>query len=206
VTIEQRTAEWFAARAGRITASRFGDVISRTRTGQPTSERKRYLAELVFERTAQAARHEISSRSLTWGQEVEPFQKEAFELETGLVVMPGGFHVHPRYPFIAASPDGLIGADGGLEMKSPHSEAVHVQTLLEGMPPEHMPQVQGGMACTGRSYWYFSSYDPRQAPHLRLYVQRIPRDDAYIARLIAELQAFEAEVADAVARLERKAA
>lgn len=206
MTIEQRTADWFAARAGRITASRFGDVISRTRTGQPSAERKRYLGELVFERTALAARHSISSRALTWGQEVEPFQKEAFELETGLTVMPGGFHVHPRYPFLGASPDGLIGADGGLEMKSPHSEAVHIQTLLEGMPPEHMPQVQGGMACTGRSYWYFSSYDPRQAPHLRLYVQRIPRDDAYIARLIAELEAFEAEVAAAVERLNRKAA
>lgn len=204
--IEQRTAEWFKARAGRLTASRFDDVIARTARGEYTARRQKYLHEQVFERTAGQPMHDISSRSLTWGQEVEPFQREAFELQTGLIVEPGGFVVHPAYSFIGASPDGLIGTDAGLEMKSPHDEAVHVKTLLDGMPPEHMAQVQGGMACTGRSHWYFTSYDPRQAPHLRLYVQRIERNDAYIANLIAELQAFEAEVAAVVERLQRKAA
>lgn len=200
MSIEQRTAEWYAARAGKLTASRFADVLG------TKAARAKYLHEVVFERTAGAARHEVGSRSLTWGQEVEPFQRAAFELHTGLIVEPGGFVVHPRYSFMGASPDGLIGADAGLEMKSPMDEAVHIRTLLEGMPAEHMPQVQGGMACTGRSHWWFSSYDPRQAPHLRLYVQRIPRDDAYIARLVAELQAFEAEVTATIERLQQKAA
>lgn len=206
MTIEQRSAEWFAQRAGKITASRFIDVVSRTRTGQPTADRVRYLRELVFERLAGAARHSISSRALTWGTEVEAFAREAYELQTGYVVRQAEFMLHARYPFIGASADGLVDPDGGIEVKSPHDEGIAIATWLDGMPAEHMPQVQGNMAVHGRSWWDFISYDPRQAPHLRLYVQRIPRDDAYIARLIAELEAFEAEVAAAVERLQRKAA
>jgi predicted phage-related endonuclease len=204
--IEQRSPEWFAQRAGKITASRFIDVVSRTREGKPTSDRARYLRELVFERSAGAAKHEIKSRALTWGTEVEGFAREAYELQTGNVVRPAEFTVHVRYPFIGASADGLVDPDGGIEMKCPHDEGVHIATWLDGMPAEHVPQVQGNMGVHGRSWWDFISYDPRQAPHLRLYVQRIPRDDAYIARLVVELQAFEAEVAAAVERLSRKAA
>lgn len=203
---EQKTDEWRQQRAGKLTASRFVDVIARTRDGKPTAARAKYLREIVFERLAGVAKHEVSSKSLAWGTDVEPFQREAFELETGLVVRESGFVLHPVYPFIGASPDGLIDPDGGLEMKSPHDEAVHVQTLLDGMPDEHIPQLQGNMAVTGRSWWYFTSYDPRQAPGLRLFVQRVPRDEKFIACLISELRGFHEEAEAMVKQLKRRAA
>lgn len=198
--IEQKSDEWRQQRAGKLTASRFCDVLG------TKSARAKYLREIVFERAAGVPKHDVSSKSLAWGNDVEPFQREAFELETGLVVRESGFVLHPVYPFIGSSPDGLIDPDGGLEMKSPHDEAVHVQTLLEGMPDEHMAQVQGNMAVTGRSFWYFTSYDPRQAPPLRLYVQRIQRDDAYIAKLIAALVQFNADADAMLAQLLKRAA
>lgn len=190
---EQRTDDWRQQRAGKLTASRFVDVLG------TKAARAKYMREIVFERLSGIAKHEVSSKSLAWGQDVEPFQREAFELETGLVVRQSGFMLHPAYPFIGASPDGLIDTDGGLEMKSPHDEAVHVQTLLEGMPAEHMAQVQGSMAVTGRRWWYFTSYDPRQAERFRLYVQRVERDDVFIARLMGELLTFN-EQAEAMLR------
>jgi putative phage-type endonuclease len=197
---EQRSAEWYAARAGKLTASCFVDVLG------TKAARARYMREIVFERAAGIAKHEISSKSLAWGTDVEGFGLEAYALRTGNIVERSGFVVHPVYPFIGASPDGLIDSDGGVESKCPHNEAVHVLTWLEGMPDEHMPQVQGNMAVTGRAWWDFISYDPRQAEHLRLYVQRIPRDDRYIARLIAELRQFNEEADAMLQVLHRKAA
>jgi predicted phage-related endonuclease len=197
---EQGTPDWRQQRAGKLTASRFADVLG------TKAARAKYMREIVFERAAGVARHEVSSKSLSWGHDVEPFQREAFELETGLVVRQSGFLLHAAYPFIGASPDGLIDPDGGLEMKSPHDEAVHVQTLLEGMPAEHMPQVQGNMAVTGRSWWYFTSYDPRQAERFRLHVERVPRNETYIANLIGELRQFNDEAEAMLQRLLKKAA
>lgn len=203
---EQRSDEWYAARAGKITASRFADVISKTSTGKYKAERAKYMRELVFERLAMQPKHEVSSKSLHWGKEVEDFARQAYELRTGNIVTLSPFLVHPRYDFIGASPDGLIDEDGGLEMKCPHSEEVHVQTWLEGMPSDHIPQVQGCMAVTGRKWWDFTSYDPRQSERFRLYVQRIHRDEAYISTMLAELIQFNAEAMAMQKELERKAA
>ena len=114
--------------------------------------------------------------------------------------------MHPRYDFIGASPDGLVSAVGGIEIKSPHDEAVHINTWLCGMPEEHMPQVQGNMMVTGRAWWDFISYDPRQCERLRLYVQRILRDDHFISEMLGALLQFEAELQQMVAELERKSA
>jgi predicted phage-related endonuclease len=197
---EQRTEDWRAARAGKLTASRFVDVLG------TKAARAKYMREIVFERAAGIAKHEVSSKSLAWGTDVEPFLIEAYELQTGLIVKRSGFLLHPLYPFIGASPDGLVGTDGGIEGKSPHDEAVHIGTWLDGMPSEHYPQVQGNMAVTGRAWWDFISYDPRQAEPFRLYVQRVPRDDAYIARLFGELHQFNEEAEALLAQLRRKAA
>jgi predicted phage-related endonuclease len=222
--IEQRSAEWHAARAGKITASRFSDAIAFTggepgdvyktgpKKGQPklrqsTAARDKYMRELVFERLAGSATHEVGGRATQWGSEVESFAREAAELETGLIVMTGGFFTHPRYAFIGASPDGLIGEDGGYESKCPMDEAVHINTLLHGMPDDHIAQVQGGMLVTGRKWWLFISYDPRVPEPYRLYTQRIERDDAYInGTLLPGLLQFEAEVQQMIKRLKERAA
>lgn len=219
----QRTTEWRQARCGVITASRFVDVMAFTdpepgeryksgpRKGQeklPTSTaaRDKYLRELCFERLSGQPVHEIFGQALRWGTEVEQYALEAFELETGLIIQPAEFVTSTEYPFIGASADGLIGLDGGVENKAPHDEAVHIQTMDEGMPQNHMPQVQGAMLVTGRQWWEFISYDPRQAEPYRLYHERIERDEEYIAKLLTGILRFEEELQAMVNRLKKVAA
>jgi hypothetical protein len=221
--IEQRTDAWRQQRAGKITASCFGAAIavldaepgavykSGPRKGQPklpesTAERDTYMRVVAFERTSGIAKHEIGAKSLSWGRDIEPFSLEAYQVETGNIVTASGFLLHPDFDFIGASPDGLVSTDGGLEMKSPHDEQVHIRTILEGMPKDHMPQVQGNMLVTGRAWWDFASYDPRQKESLRLYVQRIYRDEEYLRKLLTGLLQFNAEVEAMIRQLEKRAA
>jgi len=221
--IEQRSEAWRELRAGKLTASCFGDAIdiadaepgavykSGPRKGQPklpesSAARNTYMRVVAFERTSGIPKHEIGAKSLNWGIDVEPFAREAYELETGNIVTQSTFIVHPQFDFIGCSPDGLVGTLGGIEMKCPHDEQVHIKTMLEGMPKEHLPQVQGGMLCTGRAWWDFVSYDPRQKENLRLYVQRIERDEAFIQKLLTGLLQFNAEVEAMIRQLEKRAA
>lgn len=205
--IAQRSDAWRAARAGKLTASRFGDVIAVKKDGTPTAARDKYLKEIVFERLAGAPRHEINGQALKWGTELEAFAREAYEIHSGALVMPASFIVHPAYPFIGCSPDGgLVDADGLIEIKCPMDEAVHIQTWLTGMPRAHRPQVQGALMVTGRQWCDFISYDPRMHPRFQLYQQRIERDEAYIEQLLTALCQFEREVNQLIARLETMAA
>ncbi|MDR5784097.1 YqaJ viral recombinase family protein [Caballeronia sp. LZ065] len=222
--IEQRTDAWREARAGKLTASRFIDAIAMSkvepgdmyksgpRKGQPKiaeslAPREKYKREVAFERLAGMPRHEISGHALRYGSEVEQFAREAYELHTGNIAVEAQFVCHPDYDFIGASPDFLVDSDGGGEMKCPMDEGVHIGTWLEGVPLDHIPQIQGGMLVTGRQWWDFVSYDPRQCDRLRLYVQRIPRDDDYInGILLPGLLQFNAEVEQMIAELNRRAA
>lgn len=199
--IEQGSAEWHQQRAGKITASRFADVITiNSKTGKPTAARDSYMREIVASILSGRPRHEIGSKSLSWGREVEGYAREAYELETGRLVVPSKFLLHPEYDYIGASPDGLVGDDGGIEVKCPHDEAIHILTYMKGMPKDHIPQVQGNMLVTGRKWWDFISYDPRQATAFRLYHQPVIRDDAYINDvLLPGLQAFWLEVQEMLA-------
>jgi len=206
MSAEQRTDEWHQERAGRLTASCFADIIALTKAGKPTAERAKLMRLKAFERLSGIPRHEVGARSMEWGKDLEAAAREAYEIETGNIVRASGFVVHPKHDFIGASPDGLIGEDGGIEMKCPHDEQVHIQTWLEGMPEVHMPQVQGCMLVTGRQWWDFVSYDPRMAEPWRLYVQRVPRVEPYIKHLLTTLLQFEAELREMVDTLRRKAA
>lgn len=200
--VEQGSVEWLKLRAGKITASRFCDVI-----GTPGA-REKYLHELAFERLADSPIHEVSSPSLRWGTEIEKFAREAYELRTGNFVDRAGFVLHPVYPFAGYSSDGTVDADGLIEIKSPHDEAVHIRTWLSGMPEDHKPQCQGGLWVMGRQWLDFISYDPRMiasAKH-RLYVQKIYRDEIYIAKLAAAICEFNEEVNELVKLLEERAA
>lgn len=203
---EQRTDGWRQDRAGNLTASTFIDIIALTRAGKPTAARSKLMHQKAFERLAGIPIHEVNSKSLSWGIDLEDPADESYMVTTGGIVVPSPYIAHPEFPFIGASPDGLVGTDGGVEKKCPHDEAVHIETWLNGMPEDHMPQVQGNMLVTGRQWWDFISYDPRQGERFRLYVQRIPRDEAYCKDLLTKLLQFEAELRAMVQALERKAA
>src|SRR5690606_3365499 len=118
--------------------------------------------------------------ALDWGHDVEAAARAAYEAETGAIVTCVGFIVHPALPYIGCSPDGLIGDDGMHQIKCPQNAAVHIDTLTGGMPEEHMPQVQAELFVTGRAWSDFVSFDPRMPPHLRLYRERVQRDEAFI--------------------------
>jgi putative phage-type endonuclease len=201
----QRTTDWHADRCGHVTASRFGDVIAIGKGGKPLKARDDYLMRIVTERLTGEQVESADSFAMAWGRDAEPFARSAFEAETGLIVTQSGFVKHPTIAWVGCSPDGLVGKDGGYESKCPKNSSVHLATIRDGMPEEHMPQVQGCMWVTGRQLWHFVSFDPRMPEHLRLYRQVIARDDQYIANLEKEIVRFLAEVDSQVQHFKKAA-
>lgn len=198
--IAQGSPEWFAARAGRVTASRVADVIARTKTGYGAS-RANYAAQLVAERLTGRVEPGFSNAAMVWGTDQEPFAREAYEYKTGVFVDQVGFVDHPTIEMTGASPDGLIGADGMVEIKAPNT-ATHIETLLSAkIPAKYQTQMAWQMACCGRKWVDFVSFDPRLPARMALFVQRYERDDAVIAELEREVTQFLAEVEATVAAL-----
>lgn len=203
----QRTETWHQERAGKWTGSKFVDVLARNKkTGEPLKAYHDLIWQVVVERMTGQPVEGPTGQALAWGTEVEPFALEAFELETGDVVTPAGFIVHPVYSFVGASPDGLIGEDGGLEIKSPKSSTVHLERFIKGVPDEYRAQIQGCMWVTGRKWWSFVSYDPRMPASHRLLHVKVPRDDAFIAQLESAVLGAEIAAQDLQEKLMRMAA
>lgn len=194
--IEQGSEEWFAERLGIPTASEFETVQMEGRSKNSESEtRYKYKVRLAWERvTGQTVEHG-EFKATEHGKTFEPHAQMAYEERTGSVVEVVSFLRHPSI-MAGASPDGLIDSDGGLEIKCPANPFIHALTLKRGMPKEHIGQVQGGMWVTGRKWWDFVSYRPDAPEGLKLYVQRIERDEKYIAELETKVIQFLSEVED----------
>ena len=203
-TATQRDADWYAARCGKVTASRFRDAMATLKNGQPAQAQRDYLTELVVERLTGQPVQKFTTAAMLWGTEQEAAARAAYEQNTGTEVEETGFVAHDTL-YAGCSPDGLVDWDGLIEIKCPYNSAVHIETLLGGMPTEHMPQVQGQMWITGRQWCDFVSYDPRMPEPLQLYVQRIHRDEAFIADLERRVTSFLAEVGNQVEALRRLA-
>jgi putative phage-type endonuclease len=203
-TSDQRTEDWYAARLGKATASRFRDVIAALKSGAPAQAQRDYLTELVVERLTQAPIQRYTTAAMNWGTEQEPSARAAYERATGRIVEETGFVAHDTL-MAGCSPDGLVDWDGLIEIKCPWGTANHIETLLNGMPADHIPQVQGQMWITGREWCDFVSFDPRMPEALQLHVQRIQRDEAFIADLERRVTSFLAEVGTQVEALRRLA-
>lgn len=202
---EQGSAQWLAERAGCATASRFKDVLAKIKTGEAAT-RRAYRMQLVTERLTGSPVESFKNAAMEWGTQHEPLARAAYEAVTGEDVQTVGFIKHKSLAWLGGSPDGLIGDDGGIEIKCPYVSTVHVDTLLNGMPSEHMAQVQGNLWITGREWWDFISFDPRMPEHLQLHIQRIERNDEYIAKLALEVDSFLLEVDALYQQLMKKAA
>lgn len=188
----QGSVEWKKARAGHCTASRFGEVMARIKTGEAATRRK-YRVQLVTERLTGMVADSYKSASMQWGIETEPLARLAYEARYEPVIETG-FLLHPAIDWCGASPDGLVGDEGLAEIKCPDS-TTHIESLLDGLvPSEYIPQIQGQMAVTGRKWADFVSFDPRFPKHLQLLVVRVQRDDAYIAELERQIKLFLHEV------------
>lgn len=198
--MEQRSPEWFAARAGKVTASRVSDVIAKTKSG-PSALRATYMGELIAERLTGTCVEKYSNAAMQWGTDTEAEARAAYQFEATTLVTPASFVPHPKIVMAGASPDGYIGADGLLELKCPNS-ATHIDTLLgQNVPGKYISQIQWQLACTGRAWCDFGSFDPRLPEVMRLHVQRVPRDNKMIAELEAAVIEFLAEVDAKIAAL-----
>lgn len=199
--MDQRTDEWFKARLGKVTASRVADVVAKTRNGYGAS-RANYMAELVVERLTGKPTEGFSNAAMQWGVEQEPAARDAYSARYGELVTEVGFVDHPKIAMAGASPDGLVGATGLVEIKCPNT-ANHIEYLLSREPPQKwLYQMQWQMACTMRDWCDFVSYDSRMPESLQLVIVRIPRDDDTIAMLEAEIQIFLDELNSKVKALE----
>jgi putative phage-type endonuclease len=201
--MEQRTEEWYAARLGKVTASRVADIVAKTKTGYSTS-RANYMAELICERLTGVRGDFYMNAAMQWGVEKEPEARAVYEAQTGALVTEVGFTPHNLIESAGASPDGLVGNDGLAEFKCPIT-ATHLDTILtETIPGRYATQMQWQMACTGRQWCDFVSYDPRLPEELRLFVKRVPRDEAVVSMLEREVQSFLSELNDKLAKLKEK--
>lgn len=191
--IIQLSPEWFAARLGRVTASRVADVVARTKTGYGAS-RANYMAQLIAERLTGEAAESFQSPAMKWGNDIEPDARAAYEFRHDVDVTLVGFVQHPAISDSGASPDGLIREDGLIEIKCPNT-ATHIETLIGGaVPGKYVTQMNWQMACTGRKWCDFVSFDPRLPADLGLFVQRVQRDDGLIGDLETEVGFFLTEL------------
>ena len=203
---EQRTPEWFAERLGKITASRIADVVGKTKSGSYGAARKNYMAELLCQRLTGQQEEKFTSAAMQHGTDTEPAARAMYMLETGTDVTETGFIPHPTIAMSGASPDGLAGEDGLIEIKCPNT-ATHLEFLQSRKPKhEYLLQLQWQMSCTERQWCDFVSYDDRLPEKLAYRCIRIPRDDKLIAELEEEAVKFLTELDKTVRQLEEQAA
>jgi len=202
--IEQGSPEWFAARLGKVTASRVADVIAKTKNGWGAS-RANYMAELVAERLTGNVAATYTNAAMNWGTEMEPEARATYEFMTNATVELASFVPHPSIADTGASPDGYVGAEGLVEFKCPNT-ATHIETLLSGkVPGKYVTQTMWQMACRPERKWCdFVSYDPRLPPSMQLFIKKIPRDDETIKQLEADVIDFLNELRLTVHRLRSK--
>ena len=198
--IEQRSDAWFEARIGKVTASKVADVIAKTQSGYAAS-RANYMAQLVCERLTGQREEFFISGAMQHGTDTEPLARAAYESLKDVLVDEVGFVPHPTIEMAGASPDGLVGDDGLLEIKCPNT-ATHIDTLLtQTVPSKYNTQMQFQMACTGRLWCDFVSFDNRLPEELQLFVKRVPRDDVFIKQTEDAIVKFLAELDDKINKL-----
>lgn len=198
----QGTDEWKQMRLGKVTASRIADATARTKTGYGAS-RANLMAKLIAERLTGAPGSDYVSPEMQWGTEHEPEARRAYEFWRDVEVKEVGFVPHPTIEMAGCSPDGLVAEDGLVEIKAPNT-STHIDTLTgQAVPGRYIGQMQFQMACTGRAWCDFVSFDPRLPPNMQLFVTRVHRDDAAIQALEKEVLAFLAELEEKVAALTR---
>ncbi|EAX9770593.1 exonuclease [Salmonella enterica] len=192
--MEQRSPEWFAARCGKVTASRLYDVMARTKSGYAAS-RQNYMAELICQRLTGKPEEGFTNTAMMRGTELEPVAREMYALnEFDAVISEVGLIDHPTIAGFAASPDGLVNDDGLIEIKCPNTWT-HLQTLKTGVPKrQYLLQMHAQMMCTGRKWCDFVSFDDRLPPELAYFKTRINFDEVLAEEIEQEVVKFLTEL------------
>lgn len=198
--MEQRTDEWFAARLGKVTASRVSDVLAKIKTGE-AAVRRNYKMQLATERLTGQKTDSYINQAMQDGIDREDTARQIYEIVRDIKVEQVGFIDHPTIKMSGCSPDGLLPDNGILEIKCP-IETTHTTNLLERkLPSRYLPQVQWQMACAGADYANFVSYNPNFEPKLQLIYVEVERDNEYIEMLEEEVTTFITEVDDVINQL-----
>ena len=200
MAVLQGTPEWFEQRRGKVTASRIADLMAKTKSGYSAS-RQNYLMQLLCERLTGKVEEGYKSAAMQRGNDLEAEARNWYQLETGESVEEVSFIDHPKINFAGASPDGLVGAEGLIEIKCPNT-ATHIETLRKKEPIDrYYKQMQWQMAVTGRKWCDFVSFDNRLPDNLAYFCKRILRDEAVIQEIEQEVQAFLLELDVTMAEL-----
>jgi putative phage-type endonuclease len=196
--MEQRSEEWFQARLGKVTASRVADVLAKIKSGESAS-RRNYKIQLVSERLTGEKQETYVNQAMQDGIDREFYARERYVQQHG-EVEEVGFIQHPTLE-AGASPDGLVGDDGLIEIKCPLG-TTHTETLMtQEVPSKYIPQIQFQLLCTGRKWCDFISYNPMFPEHLQLFVKRVDADPVYQKELEVEVGKFLDEVNDVINKL-----
>ena len=189
----QRSPEWFAARCGSLGASQIHEALARTKTGWGAS-RANIMAQLAVERLTGAPSEGFTTAAMQHGIDTEPQARAAYEFLTDTKVQEVGLILHPTIVGSHASPDGMIGADGLLELKCPQP-AAHLDTLLnERMPDKYFKQIMWQLGCSNRIWADYVSFSPVFPAAMQLWVKRVERDPNFISELESEVRTFLVEL------------
>jgi putative phage-type endonuclease len=192
--IEQLSPEWFAARLGKITSSRIKDVMAKGKGKAPSASRKNYMMELLCQRLTGQREEGFTSAAMQRGTDLEPVARAAYEIATGDMVTEAEFLLHTYFPYSGSSPDGYVGNDGLIEIKCPNT-AQHIACIQSGtFDTKYEWQMQHQIACTGRVWCDFVSFDDRMPEPLQLFVHRVQGDNDKIDQMMTEITAFEEEL------------
>jgi len=180
--MEQRSEAWFAAKAGKFSASEMADLLSGGGK-KITATRSNLIARKVAERLTGVMEQGYTSAAMQHGIDHEDDARNLYFVSRELPIDEEGFIDHPSIPYSGCSPDGMVSDDGLVEIKCPNT-ATHIEYLrTKKVPNKYLYQMQWQMACTGRKWCDFVSYDPRMPTRLQLLIIHVPRDDELIATL-----------------------
>ena len=202
--MDQRSEDWFNARLGKVTASKVKDVMSKLKSGEPSASRTNYMMQLLCERLTGRREEGFTSAAMQRGNDLEPVARSAYEVDQGVMVIEASLVLHPVIDGFGASPDGLVGERGLMEIKCPNT-ATHIATLRSGKhDTDYDWQMLAQMACTGREWVDFVSFDDRLPDELQYFCARFHRDDKRIEAMEAEVTKFLGELAELEADMRRR--
>lgn len=198
--IIQRSPEWFAIKAGKVSASRIVDIMKGVK-GAYLASREDYKIELVYEILTGKKEESFISDDMQRGIDLEDMARSTYEATTGNLVDEVGFITHDHINNFGCSPDGLVGQNGGIEIKCPKGKN-HLKSILKGfVKRDYIFQMQTLMMVDNRQWCDYVSYDPDAPENLQLYIKRIIRDETLIMEIEFEVKKFQTELQEMLKKL-----
>lgn len=207
MTIEQGSPEWFELRQGKITASKISDVMAKGKGSADSLTRIKYRNELIRERLTGKSLPGYSNPSMERGTLLEPLARASYEVKFNTFVEQVPFVNHPIIANAGASPDGLVGENGLLEIKcpDPHNHLSNILDKGESMTAKYYNQIQFQLACLPEREWCdLASFDPDMIDNLQLFIVRVPRDKEWIKEIEDAVIKFDEEVTQYIINLKER--